>query len=191
MATATWQRLVDAARRRRWLVLGVFVGLVVPGMLYVLTLPTSYQASGVISFQPRAGEFSGRDLIALLVERYPAVAQSTPVVGQAATVAGVSGSTLSDGLSAVVQPSSVNLVLSVTLDSGQQAVAATQSIYQSVMAANATDPYLQALEVEAPSNVAQVLGVPKWILAGTVVFLSAVVAILVGLIVEQLAQRRD
>ncbi|MDQ1250232.1 MAG: hypothetical protein QG597_4611 [Actinomycetota bacterium] len=190
MATATWQRHLVAVRRFRWLVLGVFAGLALLGMVYVATLPTSYEASGVISFQPREGEINGEDLISLLVQRYPAVAESTPVVGRAATAAGVSSSTVTSGLSALVQPSSANLILTVTLDSAQQAVIANQSIYQSVMESNLTDPYLEALQVEAPSQVAKALGVPKALLAGAVLFLSAVVAVLVGLLADQLSRRR-
>ena len=182
MSSTARSRLLAAIRRRPILVIVVFVVPVILGWVYVFSLPTSYAATGVISFQPRIDESNGRDLTSLLARRYPVVAQSEQSVGAAATAAGVSNASLQSGLLALVTAETLNLTLTVTLDSPTAAVAGVQSVFQSVVAANENDPYLEALSVQPPTVATEVPGPPRFFLALAVVVLAAVVAALAALV---------
>lgn len=137
-------RIARSTKRRWQVVVGLFVVLTALGSFYVATLPDKYVSTGVISFQPRLDESNGRDLTALLAAEFPAVMASTSSVGQAATAAGVSTGQVSSGLVAAVEPSTLNLVFSVTLGTAQQAQNAAQSLYLSTVEYNATDPFLES-----------------------------------------------
>lgn len=189
--TALARRALAAARRRIVLVAVVFLVLAGGGVALVASQPAAYTATSIVSFQPRQDQLAGADLVELLTARYPAIAESTPVVGAAASAAGVSTSTLRAGLTAAVTVSTLNLSLSTTLDDPARAIAANQSIYQSLVAASATDIYLQALEVEQPTQVSKDPSLPVPLLSIVVVALAAIVALLVGLVFDQLVPRRS
>lgn len=173
---------MTAVRRRPLLVLVMFLVPVVLGWIYIFSLPSSYASTGVISFQPRIDENNGRDLTALLARRYPVIAQSEQSVGNAATVAGVSNATLQNGLTALVAAETLNLTLTVTLDSPSAAVAGAQSVFQSVLAANNDDPFLEAIAVQPPTVATELPGPPKLTLALATVVMGAVVAGLAALV---------
>lgn len=187
--TPFWRRLLDTARRR-WLitvvVFGVLVGL---GAAYSLSIPTQHAATGVVSFQPRKDVAEGRDLTALLASRYPAVVASDTAVGQAAIAAGVTPAAVSAGLVSEVVPETLNMTITVSMPDATQALAATQSLYLSALAANSDDPYLEALQTESPTSVTAVGGVPIIVLLAAVVLLSAIAAALVTLFVDQFLGR--
>jgi hypothetical protein len=182
MSPTAGTRLIAAIRRRPILVLVTFVVPVLLGWVYVFSLPTSYAVNGVISFQPRIDENNGRDLTALLARRYPVVAQSEQSVGAAATAAGVSNASLQNGLSALVAAETLNLTLTVTLDSSSAAVAGAQSVFQSVLAANTADPFLQAIPVQPPTVAHELPGPPRLFLALVMVVLAAIVAALAAMV---------
>jgi capsular polysaccharide biosynthesis protein len=184
------RRALAAARRRIALVAVVFVVLAAGGVAFLAAQPTSYTATSIVSFQPRQDQLAGADLVELLTARYPAIAESTPVVGAAASAAGVSTSTLRAGLSAAVTASTLNLTLATTLDDPARAIAANQSIYQALVSSSTRDIYLQALEVEQPTQVSQDPALPLPLMMLVVVLLAAVVAALVGLLADQLMTRR-
>lgn len=193
---AAQPRITTAERARRVLsghwkaILATFVILAGLGSAYVMTLPATYQATGVISFQPREGEINGRDLVALLVERYPAIVASSTNLGQAATAAGVSASTVEGGLTTAIAPSTLNLTITVVLDSPTQALNAARSLYLSTMQANTTDPYLQALQIQPPTETGQVSGLPKPILLFAVVVLAGLLAAMVGVVADMVTGAR-
>lgn len=184
-----WRRLLDTVRRRIVLALVLFGVLVGLGAAYSLSIPTQYTATGVMSFQPREGVSEGRDLTALLASRYPAVVASETAVGKASIAAGVTPSEVSAGLASEVQPSTLNMVITVTLPNATQAMAASQSLYLSALAANDTDPYLEALQTESPTSAVAVGGIPTVVLLAAVVLLSAVASALVTLFVDQMLKR--
>ncbi|MCB0914143.1 MAG: hypothetical protein KDC23_00360 [Actinobacteria bacterium] len=186
MPHVTRGSLLAAIRRRPLLVLVVFLVPLLLGWIYVFTLSSSYSATGVVSFQPRVDESNGRDLTSLLARRYPEVAQSDQSVGDAAIAAGVSTATLQSGLTASVAAETLNLSITSTLDTPEQALAAVQSVFKSVVAANADDPYLEALSVQPPARATEDPGPPKLLLALGVVVLAAIVAVLAALIADLL-----
>lgn len=180
--------LVAAARavRRQWIALVVtFVVLAVGGGAYVALLPVQYQATAVISFVPSAGDSSGRDLVALLAARYPEIVASTDSLTQAATASGMTESEVQAGLSAAIQPGSLNLVLTVKAPTQEEAKAAVASLYQTTLKANEGDTNIRAVAVSAPSASSSPAGVPKKILYAAVLLLAAMVAVVVALIVDQ------
>ena len=189
MSSVARANLVAALRTRPVLALVVFVVPVVLGWIYVFTLPSSYSATGVVSFQPRIDESNGRDLTSLLARRYPVVAQSEQSVGDAATAAGVSTGSVQSGLSASVAPETLNLDITVELETASQALAAVQSIFQSVVASNSDDPYLEALSVQPPTQATEVPGPSKLLFAVAVVVLAAALAALVALAAQMLLDR--
>ena len=180
--------LVAAARavRRQWIALvATFVVLAVGGGAYVALLPVQYQATAVVSFVPSAGDSSGRDLVALLAQRYPEIVASTDSVKQAATASGLSESEVQAGLSAAIQPGSLNMLLTVKAPTPEQADAAVDSLYKTTLNANEGDTNIKAVAVSAPSASSTPAGVPKKILYAAVVLLAAMVAVVVALIVDQ------
>ena len=186
----TWFDRSRAALRSRWrLAAVVFAALVVLGGVYVLTIPTTYVSNGVISFQPRLDESNGRDLTALLAERYPAYLSSSTALAGAATAAGVTTGQVEAGLVAAVEPATLNMQFSVTLSSSQQAQAAAGSLYLSTLEYNITDPYLEALRVETPTPAVAVAGIPKPFLLSAVVLLAALTSTMAALVVNQLSAR--
>lgn len=171
---------------RQWkLVIPVFLLLAALGGWYAMNLPVKYAAGSVLSFLPREGSANGKDLAALLVERYPEVATSTEALAAAGSAAGVSPGTVHSGLTANVQPSTLNLMLSVELPSNDQAVAAVTAINRQVVTSSETDPNLRAVQISPPSPWGPTGTSKKLVLAGSVV-LAAVVAFVVGLVADGL-----
>lgn len=189
--SAFGRKVLSAAQRQWRPVVLLFVLMAAGGVAFLTTLPTSYTATSVVSFQPREDQLAGASLVELLASRYPALAESTPVIGAAASAAGVSASTLRAGLVAAVAPSTLNLTLSTTLSDPGRAVAANQSLYQSLVEASQTDIYLEALEVEQPSQVSQDASLPLPISIGVTVLLAAVVAAFVGLVLDYFRNRTE
>ena len=122
----------------------------------------------------------------MLARRYPVIASSEQAVGDAAIAAGVSTASLQSGLGASVAPETLNLDIAVTLETPEQALAAVQSVFKSVVAANTTNPYLEALAVQPPASATQDPGPPKLLLALGIVVLAAVVAGLAAIIADML-----
>lgn len=173
-----WPHVVWAAVRRRWVVvLVVFVAVAGFGAVSVTSREPDYVATGVMSFQPREGEVNGRDLTSLLVSRYPAVVRSSDSLGTAATASGVSGSAMSSATLATVEPATLNLVITVSLGSPEAALAGAQSLYLSTLRANASDPYLQAVQVQPPTTSGSVVGVSSGVLIVALAVLSALLAV--------------
>ena len=143
------------------------------------------EATAVVSFVPSAGDSSGRDLVALLAQRYPEIVASTDSVKQAATASGLSESEVQAGLSAAIQPGSLNMLLTVKAPTPEQADAAVDSLYKTTLKANEGDTNIKAVAVSAPSASSTPAGVPKKILYAAVVLLAAMVAVVVALIVDQ------
>lgn len=180
--------LVAAARavRRQWIALvASFVVLAVGGIAYVALLPVQYQATAVISFVPSAGDSNGRDLVALLAQRYPEIVASTDSIKQASAASGLSESEVQAGLSSAIQPGSLNMLLTVKAPSPEQAQAAADSLYKTTLKANEGDTNIKAVAVSAPSASSTPAGVPKKILYVAVLALSAMVSVVVALIVDQ------
>ena len=126
-----------------------------------------------------------RDLVALLAQRYPEIVASTDSVKQAATASGLSESEVQAGLSAAIQPGSLNMLLTVKAPTPEQADAAVDSLYKTTLKANEGDTNIKAVAVSAPSASSTPAGVPKKILYAAVVLLAAMVAVVVALIVDQ------
>jgi hypothetical protein len=178
-------RASAAALRRRWpAALAVFVVLVGVGGWAALSRSPSYVATGVMSFQPREGEINGRDLTALLVARYPAVVRSSDSLGAAATAAGVSSATMDAGTSASVEPETLNLVMSVTLDSPQAALSGAQTLYLKTLSANDSDPYMQALQVQPPRTTGTVEGMSNSVVLAAVLVAALAASVAVALAVD-------
>lgn len=148
------------------------------GLGYVALQPVSYKASAVISFQPRADDVGGRDLVALLVQRYPEVAASTDSVTQAAKSARVTPARVHEGLAAAIAPATLNLLLDVSLPTAEQAATATDAIYEHLLAQAAEDPNLQAVTVSSPSVSSTPSGAPKSLLFLAAILIAAVISIL-------------
>ena len=104
---------------------------------------------------------------------------------QAATASGLSESEVQAGLSAAIQPGSLNMLLTVKAPTPEQADAAVDSLYKTTLKANEGDTNIKAVAVSAPSASSTPAGVPKKILYAAVVLLAAMVAVVVALIVDQ------
>ena len=167
----------------------VFTVCCLLGVGYVALAPVSYQASAVVSFQPRKGDVSGRDLVALLAQRYPEVAGSIDSITSAAAKAQVTPAQLQKGLSAKVAPNTLNLLIDVSLPDAEQAKTAADAIYGRVLTEAAIDPNLQAVAVQTPTVGSAPSGAPKWLLYGAVIAISAVIAILLRAVIA--ARRPD
>lgn len=167
----------------------VFTVFCLLGVGYVALAPVSYKASAVVSFQPRNGDVSGRDLVALLAQRYPEVAGSIDSITSAAAKAQVTPAQLQKGLSAKVAPNTLNLLIDVSLPDAEQAKTAADAIYGRVLTEAAIDPNLQAVAVQTPTVGSAPSGAPKWLLYGAVIAISAVIAILLRAVIA--ARRPD
>lgn len=179
------------AIRRQWKVLlGVFFVLAVLGGYYVYQTPVKYSAGAVIAFEPRAGENNGRDLVALLAQRYPEIVASTDSVAAAAQAAGVSTGELQSGLTAAIQPNTLNMAVSVKLATPEEAEKAVTSLYNGALQANTADPNLKAIPISVPNASASPTGLSKKILYGAVILLSALVALMAALVVDSIASSR-
>lgn len=179
------------ALRRQWLVaLATFLVVVTLGMSYVLRIPTEYQSGSVVSFVPRASSQTAGSMAALLVERYPEVVSSESSLEAAAQAAGVSPGDVNAGLSANIQPGTLNMVFSTTLASNDQAVAATTALHESLIEANRTDPDLRAITVSAPLGWGPT-GASTTLLTGAVGIVAAVLAFTLALITDGLRRRPE
>ncbi|MDQ1247438.1 MAG: hypothetical protein QG597_1808 [Actinomycetota bacterium] len=172
------------AVRRYWvLAVAVFLLIVGAGGWYVLNIPSSYAAGAVVAFEPRASATTGGDLASLLAERYPEVVASDVSVETAAEASGATTGEVASGLSATIQPSTLNLILQVRLPSNDQAVSAAESIYTTVMKSNETDPTLRAVTVSSPTAWGPV-GISKKLLLGAIIFVAAVLGFVAALVAD-------
>lgn len=175
---------------RAWkVVLPVFLVVLALGGWYVMTTPVNYTSGAVISFVPRQDSINGKDLASLLVERYPEVVGSVDAVNRAAEAANVSPDQVSATLQAAVQPSTLNLSLSVALPSNDQAMAAAESLYLDVLKDNKTDPDLRAVTISAPIGWGPT-GTSTKLLLAAVFIVAAVLAIVAGLVWDGLSPSR-
>ena len=179
---------VQAVLRQWHVSLAALVFVVALGGWYIVTIPSSYIAGAILSFEPRPDSLEGENMASLLVERYPEVVASTGSVQRAATVAGVSGSDVRGGLLADIASDTLNLTISVQLPTEEQAVAAAVSLQDSVLRNNESDPNLQAVVV-SPAYAWGPAGVSSKLLAAGVLFVAVVVAFLVGLGVDALRRQ--
>ncbi len=176
--------VVAAAREWRWVV-SVFLVIVVAGGWFVMNTPTQYRAGAVMSFVPREGNDISGSLAELLATRYPEVVASEAAIAAAAEASGASGSEVSSGLAANMPPGTLNLVFSATLGTPESAYAAAESLQSSVLSANESDVELRAVTVSEPSGWGTT-GPPAMLLYAAVLFVAAVAAFVVGLVVDGL-----
>jgi hypothetical protein len=170
--------------------LATFIVVVALGMFYVLRIPTEYQSGAVVSFVPRASSEAGGDMAELLAERYPEVVASESSLDAAAEAAGVSPGDVNAGLSANIQPGTLNMVFSTTLASNDQAVAATTALHESLLEANRTDPDLRAITISAPLGWGPT-GASTTLLTGAVGIVAVVLAFTLALITDGLRRRPE
>lgn len=178
---------VRAALRRRWrMATAIFAVIMVAGAAVAFLQPVSYTTSGVIAFEPRPNEFNGRDLVALLASRYPAVVSSSAAVGTAATAAGLTTDEVRAGLTTDIPAQTLNLGITVKSSTPEAAQAAAQSLFLSVQKANESDPYLQTVQVDPPPPATQVAGVSPALLLAVVAVLGALVAVMAVVVVDMM-----
>lgn len=174
---------------RHWKVaVAVFLVIMALGGWVAFTLPTAYMAGTVISFVPRDDSISGQNLASLLVERYPQVVAASGSIDAAAEAGGVAPSEVTAGLRAVVQPETLNMIVSVQLPSEAQAVAAVESLHRTVLVNNETDPSLRAVTVSGP-DMWSVTGTSKTLVLGAVGIVAAVLACVTALVIDGLSRR--
>lgn len=179
------------ALRRQWLIaMATFVVVIAFGMFYVLRIPVEYQSGAVVSFVPRASSEASGDMAALLVERYPEVVASESALDAAGEAAGVEPGEVNAGLSAIIQPGTLNMVFSTTLATNDQAVAATTALFETVLAANRSDPDLRAVTVSEPLGWGPT-GASTTLLTGAVGIAAAVLAFTAALVTDGLRRRPD
>ncbi len=183
------RQAVSALRRRWMLALATFVILSALSGLYVVTTPSVFEATAVVAFQPRKGDVTGRDLAALLAQRYPELVASTDSVQAAAQASGVTAARLDAGLSAAIQPNNLNLILKVDLNNQAQALSATQSLYAYVLQAAKADPNLEAIPVSSPAVSNSPVGTSPTLLLVAALLLSAAVAIVFSLVWDRFSNR--
>lgn len=172
--------------RRRWLTALATASIVIAvGGYVVMGLSVSYQAGAVVSFIPRIGGQASGDIAPLLVARYPEVIASVTAVDQAADEAGVEPSQVRAGLSAGIQPETLNLVFSTTLATPEEAMSATTSLLESIQQENLTDPNLRVVIVSNPNDWGPT-GVSKKLLGAAVVLAAVTLGFTAALIVDGL-----
>ncbi|MCB9412584.1 MAG: hypothetical protein H6525_07035 [Actinobacteria bacterium] len=177
------------ALRRQWIAaVATFLLIAGLGMLYVLRIPTEYQAGAVVSFMPRVASTVGGEVTSLLVERYPEVVASENSIDAAAAAAGVDPAAVSAGLQAGIQPETLNLVFSTTLPTNDQAVAATQAIYDNLLQVNRTDPDLRAVPVSEPLGWGPT-GASTTLWTAAVMIAAVTLAFTVALVADGLRRR--
>ncbi|MCB0914140.1 MAG: hypothetical protein KDC23_00345 [Actinobacteria bacterium] len=177
------------ALRRQWIAaVATFLLVAGLGMLYVLRIPTEYQAGAVVSFMPRVASTVGGEVTSLLVERYPEVVASENSIDAAAAAAGVDPAAVSAGLQAGIQPETLNLVFSTTLPTNDQAVAATQAIYDNLLQVNRTDPDLRAVTVSEPLGWGPT-GASTTLWTAAVMIAAVTLAFTVALVADGLRRR--
>lgn len=179
----------DAARRQWKVVALVFVLIVGVGAWYAMSIPPSYAAGAVISFEPRNTGLTGGELASLLTERYPEVVASDTSVEAAAAASGSSPGEIASGLSATIQPDTLNLILQVALPTNDQAVAAATSLNDSVFVSNQADPNMLAVQVSNPTAWGPV-GVSSTLLLAAVLLVAVLLAFVAGLVVDGLSRNR-
>lgn len=163
---------------RRLLLSGLLVTAVVflVGAGYTGRQPTSFTATAVLAFAPRAEATVSADMAMLLAEGYRSYLTSAPVAVQVATEIGASPAAVDAGRTVAVMPGTANVEIDVKLATPEQAAAAANALANAAAKRAEGDPNVRAEIVWVAAPDAVETNPPRQLLLA----LAALVAVIAG-----------
>jgi len=161
----------------------VFAAVLLGTLAVVWTLPTTYAATSVVSFLPRAEAQVPADTVQLVGQKYAVLATSPDVLQAAGAAAGEPAGNLAAATRAVLGTGTGNLEVTVTLPDRDQAARAANAV-TAVLIRSAEQDQLVAGELtsRAVGTDAEVRP-PRTLLGGAGLLAAALAAALVWAVV--------
>ncbi len=133
------QRSHTGRRAESLLAAAVFAAVLLGALGAVQQLPTTYAATSVVSFLPRADAPVGADTVQLVGEKYAVLATSPDVLGNVGTATGEESLALRDATAATLGAGTGNLEVTVTLPDADRAARVANAVADQLVRSSGRD----------------------------------------------------